>query len=96
VSDLEWLRAKERERKARVAEALRAAREEAERRGKEPFDFARLRALYDPSSELAASTQLPDPSALAEDLEQRYYLDSPDVLTLEEFARRLGRERPFR
>lgn len=96
MSDLEWLRAKERERKARAAAALRAARDEAERRGKEPFDFAQLRALYDSSSEIAASSDLPDPSALAEHLEQRYYLDSPDVLTLEEFARRLGRERAFR
>lgn len=56
VSDLDWLRAKERRREARVAKALEAA----------------------------------------EDLERRYYLDFPDVLSLEEFARRLGEERPFR
>lgn len=96
MSDLEWLRAKERERKARAAEALEAAKAEAARRGKEPFDLARLRELYDPSSELAASTELRDPSAVAEDLERRYYLDHPSVLTIVDFARKLGEEAPFR
>ncbi len=96
MDDLAWLRAKERERKARVAEALHAAREEAARRGKEPFDIGRLRELYDPSSELAVSAELRDPLAVAEDLERRYYMDHPAVLTLAEFARKLGEERPFR
>lgn len=96
MSNLDWLRAKERERKARVAEALGAAKAEAARRGKEPFDFGRLRELYDPSSQLAVSTELRDPSAVAEDLERRYYLDLPDVLSLVDFARKLGEERPFR
>jgi hypothetical protein len=96
VSDLDWLRANERERKARVAEALGAAKAEAARRGKEPFDFGRLRELYDPSSELAVSAELRDPPAVAEDLERRYFVDLPEVLTLAEFARKLGEERPFR
>lgn len=96
MSDLDWLRAKERERKARVAEALGAAKSEAALQGKEPFDFGRLRELYDPSSELAVSAELRDPSAVAEDLERRYYLDHPSVFTIAEFARKLGKELPFR
>lgn len=96
MDDLKWLRAKEREREARAAEALGAAKAEAARRGKEPFDLARLREFYDPSSELAASAELRDPPAVAADLERRYYLDFPDVLSLVDFARKLGEERPFR
>jgi hypothetical protein len=96
MSDMEWLKDKERARRAKLAENLRAAKEEAGRRGKEPFDFGRLRELYDPSSELTASTDLRDPQTVAEDLERRYYLDFPQVLTLAEFAEKLQELRSYR
>lgn len=89
MDDRKWLRDKEKARRAKLAEGLRAAKEEAGRRGKEPFDFGRLRALYDPSSELVSSSELHDPQAVAEDLELRYYLDFPRILTLTEFAEKL-------
>lgn len=96
MSDREWLRAKEEERRAKLAEDLRTAKEEAVRRGKEPFDFGRLHALYEPSSELSSSSGLRDPRAVAESLELRYYLDFPNVLTLSGFAEKLREMRPYR
>ncbi|MBM3306548.1 MAG: hypothetical protein FJY79_11510 [Candidatus Aminicenantes bacterium] len=96
MSDLEWLKDKERARRAKLAEDLRAAKEQAGLRGKEPFDFDRLRGLDDPASELAPSSELHDPQAVAEGLELRYYLDFPDVLTLSGFAEKLREMRPFR
>ena len=96
MSDMEWLKGKERERRAKLAEDLRSAKQEAAARGKEPFDFGRLQALYDPSSELTASTDLRDPQAVAESLDLRYYLDFPEVLTLSEFAEKLRELRPYR
>jgi len=96
MSDMEWLKDKERARRVKLAEDLRAAKEEASRRGKEPFDFGRLRELYDPSSELSSSSGLRDPRAVAESLELRYYLDFPNVLTLSGFAEKLREMRPFR
>ena len=96
MSDRDWLKAKEAERRAKLAEDLRAAKEAAAAGGKEPFDFDRLRTLYDPSSELASSSAIVDPVPVAESLELRYYLDFPDVLTLSDFAEKLREMRPFR
>lgn len=96
MSDMKWLNDKERARRAKLAEDLRAAKEEAAGRGKEAFDFERLRELYDPSSELASSSAIADPVPVAESLELRYYLDFPGALTLSDFAEILQKMRPYR
>jgi hypothetical protein len=64
----------ERQNKEQLAEALGAAKAEAQQRGKEPFDARKLRDLYEPEFETDAS------------LESKYYLLHPDVMTLAEFA----------
>jgi len=96
MSDLEWLRRKADEARCTEAERLRRARERARASGKEPFDFDALCRRYDPSSELASSSELPDRAATAAALERRYYLDHPEVKTIAEFAEVLHRLRPFR
>ncbi len=95
MNDLEWLKAKGEEQGRQQAEQLREARERAAREGKEPFDFAKLLTLYDPSSEMSSSSQLHDPQGEAERLEADYYLYFRDVKTLSEFADRLNELRSW-
>lgn len=87
-SDNNWLRRRIAERKETRQAQLTIARKEAPGRGKEPFDFDRLCMMYDPRSDLAPAWRPVDP-ALARRYEEKYYLDYPDVLTLEDFAARL-------
>ncbi len=94
MGDLDWLRAKENENQCWQRQALEQARAEAERNGKEPFDFGKLCALFDASSELGYQIQNAERTAAA--LERRYYLDCPEVNTLAGFAARLDAERPWR
>jgi hypothetical protein len=95
MNDMEWLRARGEAMKAQEAEYLRKAKEEASRRGKEPFDFAKLCTLYDPSSEMASSSVLSDPQGTSDALERRYYIDYPNILTIAEFAARLEEDRAY-
>jgi hypothetical protein len=96
MGDLEWMRARDKGLRKREAAQLCRAKEEASHRGKEPFDFSRLRELYDLSSDLSSSEDIADPGAAARAYEKRYYLDFPEVLTLADFARKLEEARPFR
>lgn len=93
MSDLDWLRAKENENQCWQRQVLEQARAEAERKGKEPFDFDRLCALFDASSELGYEVQ--DTEETAATLERRYYLDCQDLNTLAGFAERLNAKRPW-
>jgi hypothetical protein len=85
---MEWLRRKDEGWKRQLEEA----KQQAAREGKEPFDFAKLLTLYDPSSEMSSSSVLPDPEATAREYEAKYYF-SPEVKTVAEFAQRLNEYR---
>ena len=88
-NDNAWLDKMLAERRRERAQRLLVAREQASVRGKEPFDFARLCELYDPSSDMAPADR-PLPAGTAERYEEKYYLDYADALSVEEFARRLN------
>ncbi len=62
---------------------LAAAKQEAERVGKEPFDLAKLETLCDTSHEGRVD---PVENRQAE-FERKYYVTFPEVMTLAEFAR---------
>jgi hypothetical protein len=94
MSDMEWVRAKDDEARRQEAELLRKAKARAAERGKEPFSYEALIRLYDPTSEMA--TVIHDPAATAAALEDRYYVDYPDVLTIREFAERMEHARRSR
>ena len=51
--------------------------------GKEPFDIEKLHALYNLTWDLHAAPLTP---SIIEDYERRYYLESPQVKTLHQFA----------
>ncbi|RKH67093.1 hypothetical protein [Corallococcus aberystwythensis] len=55
--------------------------------GKEPFDIQKLHALYNLTWDIHDAPLTPD---LIEDYERRYYLDSPKVKTLQQFAEHLA------
>ena len=88
-SDREWFLRRLAEKKETRKAQLTAAKKEAARRGKEPFDFDRLCEMYDPTSDLAPADREIDPS-IPPRYEEKYYLDYRDVLTLEDFAARLN------
>ena len=88
MSDTEWFHQLAARRERERAEALRAAKAAAPGRGKEPFDFEKLCKLYDVTSDLAPADREPDPAA-ADHFETKYYLWYEDVMTVEEFAKRL-------
>lgn len=67
------------------AETLASAKVDAEARNKEPFDLGRLESMADTSSE---GRLAPDDVRHAR-FEYMYYVDYPDILTLEEFAAKL-------
>jgi hypothetical protein len=85
---MEWLRRVDDKRRRELEEA----KQKAAREGKEPFDFAKLLTLFDPSSEMSSSSVLPDPEATAREYEAKYYF-SPEVKTMAEFAERLNEYR---
>jgi hypothetical protein len=85
--DMEWLRRKDDEMQAQLARELAAAKVRAAERGKEPFDYAALCEIYDPTSDLGYVVH--DPAERARSLERKYYTSFPDVLTLAEFAERM-------
>lgn len=67
------------------AEELALARADAEARGKEPFDLAVLETMADTSSE---GRMDPEEERRAR-FEEMYYVSFPDVLTIEDFARKV-------
>lgn len=70
------------------AEALKQAKVKAKETGKEPFDFEKLYDLYDVTSDFARGSPQPSREKKMR-YEQKYYLDYPDVMSIEEFAERL-------
>ena len=73
------------EARQRRADQLAAAKADAARRGKEPFELAKLEALCDTSRE-GRVDPVDTRRARFEDL---YYVHYPDVLTLADFARKV-------
>jgi Tfp pilus assembly protein PilP len=63
-------------------ELLSAAKAEAARRGKEPFDLAKLETMCDTSRE----GKMDPVETRRARFEEMYYTSYPDVMTLEEFA----------
>jgi hypothetical protein len=67
----------------RLAEQLAEAKADAARRGKEPFDLAKLETMCDTTHE---GRLAPVEERYAE-FERKYYVRFPDIMTLAEFAR---------
>ena len=81
--DADALFAEMRERNARIkVEALSKAKDEAAKRGKEPFDLAKLETLCDTSSEGRVDPE----ESRRERYEWMYYVSNPDLMTLRELA----------
>jgi hypothetical protein len=76
----------ENERKTR--EKLAAAKAEAAERGKEPFDVVQMLALYEPYDQYRYPAPLDE---LGRYHERSYYLTSPEIMTLAEYADYLRR-----
>jgi hypothetical protein len=74
------------EAQQRRADQLAAAKADAARRGKEPFDLAKLETLCDTSREGRID---PEETRRAR-FEELYYTHYPDVLTLAELARKVS------
>lgn len=68
------------------AERLARAKAAAAVAGKEPFDFARLETLCDTSRE----GRLDSEAIRAARFEELYYVDFPDIRTLEELAAKVA------
>lgn len=91
-----WFRERHARRKAAEEEALRRAEAEAHARGKEPFDAERLRQLYHPWHSVPAPGDDPESRRLWEqEYRYKYYVDFPDAMTIEEFARLLNEMDPY-
>ncbi|HZJ64543.1 MAG TPA: hypothetical protein VFD36_13570 [Kofleriaceae bacterium] len=67
------------------AQRLTAAKRDAAASGKEPFDLAKLETMCDTSSE---GRMDPEPVRRTE-FEEMYYVRYPQILTLEDFARKV-------
>lgn len=81
-NDTLWLLARAAQQRAERAARLAAAREEAARRGKEPFDMAALAEIYE-----FRSPEVSENHALyAWELEEQYYVVYPALMSLAEFA----------
>jgi hypothetical protein len=93
MNDSEWMNARADAARGEEERLLAAAKAEAARAGKEPFDYAKLCTMYDPTNDLA--TKIYDPAETARALENRYYVDYPGVLTLAEFAERMNEMRAW-
>jgi hypothetical protein len=66
-------------------EKLGGAKAEAARHGKESFDLERLESLCDTSHE---GRMAPFDERITE-YEWKYYVDYPEIMTIEEFARKV-------
>jgi beta-ureidopropionase len=94
LSDMDWLHAKADAADRQEAEYLRKAKAEAAVTGKEPFNYAQLITMYDPTSDLG--TTVIDPAGTAAALERRYYIDYPRILNLRDFAEAMNIARTSR
>jgi hypothetical protein len=83
----EWVKDLYKRLDGEAAAALKAAREEAAARGKEPFSAEVLAQYYTPYY-LEGAEQAEIVRDLARQ-EQLYYVTYADVMTLEEYAKRL-------
>lgn len=81
-SEIDRLRRSIVEQKRVRAEKLAVSKDEATRRGKEPFDFAVLESMCDTSH---GGLRIPAEERYAE-YEYMYYVDYPSCMTLKEFA----------
>ena len=91
--DSEWFARRRAEQRRQRALALDEARAAAEARGKEPFDLARLEALLDTSPELGPT---PPEAERARVWADKYYLQYPEVMTLEQLAALVREMAPYR
>ena len=71
-----------------VAEKLAAAKAAAAERGKEPFDVEKVLAMYTPYDQYRYPAPLDE---VRRTMERSYYLSSPEIMTLAEFAEYLQR-----
>jgi hypothetical protein len=71
-------------KKVEEEESLARAKEEAALRDKEPFDLAKLETMC-ATEALGHST----PESRTAWFEKMYYLDHPEIMTLEQLARRI-------
>jgi hypothetical protein len=82
----EALMAQIRARNAEIrAEALAKAKTEAARRGKEPFDLAKLETMADTTT----YGKLDPEDVRRARFEEMYYVEYPAILTIEAFAQKL-------
>ncbi|MBN9686399.1 MULTISPECIES: hypothetical protein [unclassified Corallococcus] len=81
---LKQLRAALQQRQTTEREQVAKARATS---GKEPFDIEKLNALYNLSWDIHDAPLTPQ---VIEDYERRYYLESPEVKTLQQFADHLA------
>ena len=73
------------------AKKLEESRKAAIENGKEPFDFVKFSEVY-PHSRGDCKRLEPDaPLEVQEDYEEQYYMDYPEIMTVEEFAKELDR-----
>jgi hypothetical protein len=78
----EFLEALKNRNQKEHVEALEQAKAEAAKRGKEPFDLAKLEQLCDTSSE----GRLAPLDERRDRFEYMYYVNNPSIMTIAEFA----------
>ena len=82
----EWLRKRIEEQKARKAEQLAKARIEAQKSGKEPFDFEKLENMIDLRPFSTDTDWVPDAEYI-DSYAYKYYVLHPETMTIDEFAK---------
>jgi hypothetical protein len=87
LSDTERFRRDKARSDAERAAQLKAAREEATQRGKEPFSTEVLSRYFTPAYVMGAARS--DVLEALEEYESSYYFSYPQIMTLEEFGRKL-------
>lgn len=80
---LEFVEKLKKEDEARTKAALEKARSEAESRGKEPFDLAKLETMCDTSE---WQGRIDPPETRHARYEYMYYVAHPEIMTLRELA----------
>lgn len=70
----------------REAETLAAAKADAARRGKEPFNLEKLESMCDTSHE----GQMAPIDERNEEFEWKYYVRYPQIMTIEDFAEKVA------
>jgi hypothetical protein len=93
MSDRQYFDELVRAANAREAKALDEARALALQSGKEPFDLQKFEQIYDTSSDFG---RLPPVESRQKRWEQKYYVDYPEIKTIEEFAAQMSEIDPYR